>query len=186
MSPSKQAEQTRMEAGNLLGPGSKELLNAGFLSRESTHRNTGNYQSSPPPCQQAHCPQCGVQGRQCLSSLWCPQGPVARPAHCAKAKEALSDFSLAQNMDLRPAAAPDGQGSEPVPGISSLTRRHCHNYPSHPLQVYGNHSNRQMFCPSHGPQQSRSQAQNLTPSRSDRQRQDRMRVGGSGDPETPD
>lgn len=44
-----------------------------------------NYQSSPPPCQQAGCPHSGAQGHQRLSSSRFPQGPAARPAHCAKA-----------------------------------------------------------------------------------------------------
>lgn len=94
----------------------------------------GNYQSSPPPCQQAHCPHSGAQGHQCLSGSWFPQGPVARPAQCSKAKEVLSDSSMAQGMDPRPAAALCGQGSEPVPGTSSLARRHCHNYPAIPFK----------------------------------------------------
>lgn len=100
----------------------------------------GNYQSSPPPCQQACCPHSGAQGHQCLSDSWFPQGPAARPAHCAKAKEVLSYSSRALSVDPRPLLHHVGkgpsqfQGSEPIPGISSLTRRHCHNYPAIPFK----------------------------------------------------
>lgn len=61
-------------------------------------------------------------------------GPGARSAHCAKTKAVLSDSCMAQSMDLMPAAALGGQGSEPIPGISSPTRRHCHNYPAIPFK----------------------------------------------------
>lgn len=138
MSPSEQADQTRMEDQHSLSLGSKEPVGPGTECRispqgEDTQKHKGII-SSPPPCQQAPCPHSGAQGHQCLSSSWFPRGPVARPAHCAKAKEVLSDSSVAESMDPRPAAAPCGQGSEPIPGISFLTRRHCHNYPAIPFK----------------------------------------------------
>lgn len=105
-----------------------------FSPRRGHTDAQGNYQGPPPPCQQAVCPHSAVQGHQCLSGLRFPQGPVARPVHCAKAKEVLSDSSMAQSVDLRPAAILGGQGSEPIPGISSLTRQHCHNYPAIPFK----------------------------------------------------
>lgn len=58
----------------------------------------GNYQSSPPPRQQAGCPHSGAQGHQRLSSSWFPQGPCSQACSLCKGHEVLSDSSMAQSI----------------------------------------------------------------------------------------
>lgn len=139
MPPSKQTEQTRMEVGSARYPQAPrnfwdQELNAGLLPRGRTHRCAAELSVPSSPMAAGSLPTLWCPRPQCLYCSQFPQGPVARPAHCAKTKEVLSDSCMAQSMDLMPAAALGGQGSEPIPGIGSLTQRHCHNYPAIPFK----------------------------------------------------
>lgn len=133
MSPVSRLSHPGMEVGSVRYPQAPrnfwdQELNGGLLPRGRTRRRTGELSEPSSPTAAGSLPTLWCPRPQCLSRSRFPQGPAARPAHCAKTPP------WPGSTDLRPAAAPGGQGSEPIPGISSLTRRHCRNYPAIPFK----------------------------------------------------